>query len=66
MTKELKVDGMMCPHCEKHCKDALEKIDGVIKATPSHVNKNVVIELSKDVSDETLSKAIESAGYKVE
>lgn len=65
MTKELKVEGMMCPHCEMHCKEALEKVDGVIKATPSHIKKNVLIELSKDVSDKVLIEAIQSTGYKV-
>lgn len=65
MVKELKVEGMMCPHCEMHCKEALEKVDGVIKATPSHIKKNVLIELSKDVSDIELLKAVESVGYKV-
>lgn len=59
-----KVEGMMCPHCEAHVKEALEKIDGVTKATASHEKKQVEVEFSKDVSTIEIEKAIVNAGYK--
>ncbi len=65
MTKTMKIEGMMCPHCEKHTVDALEKIDGVEKAVASHEAKNAIVTLSKDVDNEVLKKAVEDAGYKV-
>lgn len=63
MTKEIKVEGMMCQHCEKHVKEALEKIDGVTSAVPSHEKSNVILELSKEVADGDLEKAVTDAGY---
>ncbi|MBR6940106.1 MAG: cation transporter, partial [Clostridia bacterium] len=65
MNKTLKIEGMMCPHCEAHVKEALEKIDGVMQAAASHVEGKVTVTLSKDVDDGVLAAAIESAGYKV-
>ena len=65
MTKTMMINGMMCPHCEKHTVEALEAIDGVEKAVASHVEKNAVVTLSKDVDNEVLKKAVEDAGYEV-
>lgn len=65
MTKTMTINGMMCPHCEKHTVEALEAIDGVEKAVASHVEKNAVVTLSKDVDNEVLKKAVEGAGYEV-
>lgn len=59
----LNVEGMSCPHCVKHVKDALEKINGVASAVPSLENKNVEIELSNPVPTEELIKAINDEGY---
>lgn len=61
--KTLKVEGMMCSHCEKHVKEALEKIDGVQEATADHEKKQVVVKLTKDVPDSEFGKAITEAGY---
>lgn len=61
--KTLKVEGMMCCHCEKHVKEALEKIDGVQEATADHEKKQVVVKLTKDVPDSAFEKAITEAGY---
>lgn len=61
--KTLKVEGMMCSHCEKHVKEALEKIDGVQEATADHEKKQVVVKLTKDVPDSEFEKAITEAGY---
>lgn len=65
MEKVLKIEGMMCPHCEAHVKSALEALDGVKEARPSHQKKEAVIVLEKDVSDEILRSTVEKAGYQV-
>lgn len=63
MNITLKVDGMMCNHCEKHVQDALLKIDGVIEVKASHIAKEVEVKANKAI-DETLFKtAIEEEGY---
>ena len=64
MTKTLKIEGMMCSHCEAHIKGALEKIDGVTSAVTSHEKGTAVIELSQDVPEELFKAAITEAGYK--
>lgn len=63
--KTIKVEGMMCPHCEAAVKKALEAIDGVKEATASHEKCEAVAELEKDVDLSVLEKAITDAGYKV-
>ncbi|MBR7079309.1 MAG: heavy metal translocating P-type ATPase [Treponema sp.] len=63
--KTLKVEGMMCQHCEMHVKKALEAIDGVTEATANHEKKEVVVKLSKDIPDETFAAAIKEAGYEM-
>ena len=63
MIKTIGVKGMMCPHCEKHTKEALEKIDGVVCATADHKACQVVVEMSRDVSEEELKAAVTGAGY---
>ena len=61
----IKIEGMMCPHCEAHVKKALEAIDGVEIAVPSHQNNQAVVTLNKEVPVETLHAAITESGYKV-
>lgn len=63
MIKTIGVKGMMCPHCEKHTKEALEKIDGVVCATADHKACQVVVEMSRDVSEDELKAAVTGAGY---
>lgn len=65
MEKQMKVEGMMCPHCEMHTKKALEALDGVVEATADHTTGTVKVTLSAEVADEVLKKAVEDAGYKV-
>ncbi len=65
MEKVLKIEGMMCMHCEAHVKKALEALDGVDSVTASHENGTAVITLSAEVSDELLKKTVEDEGYKV-
>ena len=65
MTKTMKIEGMMCGHCEATVKKALEAIDGVNSAEVSHEAGTAVVELSGGVQDEVLQKAVEDKDYKV-
>ena len=65
MEKIIKVEGMMCPHCEAHVKSALEAIDGVDSAVASHKEGIVTVILSKAVDDKVLADTITAQGYKV-
>ena len=65
MTKTIKIEGMMCPHCEAHVKKALEALAGVESAAPSHTEKKAVVTLTSPVSDDTLKATVEAQGYKV-
>lgn len=63
MEKTIEIKGMMCGHCEKHVKTALEALDGVEQAVADHEKGTAVVTLSADVSDEILKKTIEDADY---
>ena len=65
MNKTVKIEGMMCGHCEASVKKALEALDGVNSAEVSHESGTAVVELSEGVQDEVLQKAIEDKDYKV-
>ena len=62
-TMKINVKGMMCEHCEMHVKKALEAIDGITSAAPSHKSGTVTIETSKEVDEAAIKSAIEEAGY---
>ena len=64
MKKTVKIEGMMCPHCEAAVKKALEAVDGVDTATPNHETDSAEITLTTSVDDEKIKKAVEDAGYK--
>lgn len=61
----MKIDGMMCGHCEAAVKKALEAVEGVSEAAVSHENGTAVVKLSKNVDAEVLKKAVEDKDYKV-
>ena len=65
MTKTLKIEGMMCGHCEMHTKKALEALDGVTEALVSHKSGTAVVTLEKSVSDDVLIQAVADQGYHV-
>ena len=65
MEKTIKIEGMMCGHCEATVKKALEALDGVISADVSHDKGTAVVALEKDVSDDVLTKAVEDKDFKV-
>ena len=64
MEKVIKVEGMMCPHCEAHVKKALEEIPGVTSAVASHISATATVTLSEDVPMPVLRAAVEALGYK--
>jgi Cu2+-exporting ATPase len=65
MEKTLKIEGMMCPHCEATVKKTLEAMPQVKEAVVSHTAGTAVITLNEDVSTEILKNAVEEQGYKV-
>ena len=65
MTKTMKIDGMMCPHCEARVKKTLEAFAEVSEAVVSHEAGTAVITLAADISNDTLKAAIENDGYTV-
>ncbi|MBE5947597.1 MAG: heavy metal translocating P-type ATPase [Lachnospiraceae bacterium] len=65
MIKTMKIEGIMCGHCEARVKKALEAIDGVTLAEASHETGIATVTLEKDVADEVLKEAVEVQDYKV-
>ena len=65
MKKVIKIEGMMCAHCEATVKKALEAIDGVSSAVASHEKGIAEVELSSDVADDVLTKAVTDKDYEV-
>ena len=63
MEKIIEVEGMMCAHCQMHVQKALAAVEGVSEAVVDLEAKKAVVKLSQEVSDETLMKAVEDAGY---
>ena len=64
-TKILKIKGMMCGHCEARVKQALESLDGVEEARPSHEAGTAVVILSAPVDEKLMKQSVEKEGYKV-
>jgi len=65
MTKTMKIEGMMCGHCEAAVKKALEALDGVEAAEVSHEKGTAVVTMAKEVEDEVLKKTVEEKDYQV-
>ena len=65
ITRTIRIKGMMCEKCEHHVKTALEAIPQVISAKASHTDGIAVAELSGEIPDKQLKKAVENSGYKV-
>lgn len=63
MKETVKIEGMMCNHCEMTVKKALEALDGVEKADVSHIKGTAVLTLDKAVADGDIKKAIEDKDY---
>lgn len=65
MTKTMKIDGMMCSHCEGRVKQSLEGLAQVSQAEVSHEKGTAVVTLSAEVSNDVLKKTVEDQGYNV-
>ncbi len=65
MKKTMKIEGMMCTHCEARVKKALEKLPQVDEAVVSHTEGTAVLALNADVDDDTLRQAVEEQDYTV-
>ena len=65
MTKTMKIEGMMCTHCEARVKKALEALEAVASAEVSHVSGTAVVTLAAPLEDEVLKNAVEAQDYKV-
>ena len=63
--KTIKIEGMMCPHCEARVKKTIEEIEGVTSAEVSHKDGEARVTVSDDTILDTLRAAIEAQGYKV-
>ena len=64
MEKTIKVEGMMCPRCEAHVKEALEGIPGVESAVADRLSGTATVTLSTEVEEPVLRAAVEAQGYK--
>ncbi|MBP3941590.1 MAG: cadmium-translocating P-type ATPase [Christensenellaceae bacterium] len=65
MTKTMKIEGMMCVHCEARVKKTLEALAGVKEAVVSHEKGTAIVTLEAEVANEVLKKAVEDQDYKV-
>ncbi len=65
MKKTLKIEGMMCGHCEARVKKCLEELPQVDEAIVSHETDSAELILNAEISDEVLKEIIEAQGYKV-
>ncbi len=65
MEKTMKIEGMMCGHCEAAVKKALEALDGVNEAIVSHEKGTAIVKLNADVADDVLKETVEAKDYKV-
>ena len=63
MKETVKIEGMMCGHCEKAVKAALEALEGVEKAEVSHEKGTAILTLSKEIPDADIRKAVEDKDY---
>ncbi len=65
MEKTMKIEGMMCGHCEARVKKCLEALPQVTEAVVSHESGSAVVKLNGEIADEALQKAVEEQDYKV-
>ena len=65
MTKTMKIEGMMCPHCSGRVKKCLEALDAVSAAEVSHESGTAILTLASEIDNAILKKTVEDAGYDV-
>ena len=65
MQKELKIEGMMCQHCQKHVHDALAKMAGVTEVTVDLEGKKASVTMDREIGEAEFKAVIEEAGYEL-
>lgn len=65
MTKTMKIEGMMCGHCEARVKKCLEALPQVEEAAVSHETGTAVLTLNAEVADDLLKQTVEAQDYQV-
>ncbi|MGN0355628.1 MAG: heavy-metal-associated domain-containing protein, partial [Muricoprocola sp.] len=65
MEKTMKIEGMMCGHCEARVKKTLEAIEGVTEAVVSYTEGTAVVKMTQEIPDEVLKNAVEAQDYPV-
>ena len=65
MTKTMKIEGMMCPHCSGRVKKCLEALEAVSAAEVSHESGTAVVTLTAEIENDLLKKTVEDQGYPV-
>ena len=65
MEKTVKIEGMMCPHCEARVKSCFEAMEEVDAALVSHESGTAVLTLNKELADDKIKAVIEAQGYKI-
>ena len=65
MQTTLKIEGMMCQHCQKHVNDALAKMDGVTSVTVDLEGGKAEVTASREIPREEFKTVIEAAGYEL-
>ena len=65
MTKTVRIEGMMCSHCEAHVKKALEALGGVTGAEVSHEKGMAIVSMTENVDNAAITAAVTDAGYTV-
>ena len=65
MEKVVKIEGMMCPHCEARVKTILEEMSEVDSAVVSHESGTAILTLNSEISDDKIKSIVEAQGYKV-
>lgn len=65
MTKTVRIEGMMCSHCEAHAKKALEALGGVTGAEVSHEKGMAIVSMTENVDNAAITAAVTDAGYTV-
>lgn len=65
MERTMKINGIMCGHCEARVKKALEALPEVDEAVVSHVTRTAVVKLNAEVANDVLKSAVEAQDYEV-
>ena len=65
MEKILRIEGMMCTHCQKHVQETLAGLDGVTKVEVSLEDKTATVQMNRNIPFDEFEKAVQGAGYEL-